>query len=370
MTRGSNPLFQANFTQDCTTRDPSTMDVMETQDEPKRGKQTAKYRRRECRECHDDGEACDGKRGPPLKCSRCTARGSKCLPNQDWAFEGECCNCSMVCIVSPETAMFRCPRCKELTRRDSNDEVSEDEAAHPVDVGSYTQPFISFVSDNPTIFHAVSAVCKRLASEGFTKLFERDSWKEILTRGGKYFFERNGSSVIALVVGEEYESGNGASVIASHIDALSTRLKPIPTLSTKAGYVQLGVAPYAGALNNTWWDRDLGIGGRVLVKDSKSGKIETKLVKLGWPIARIPTLAPHFGMASDISHANKETQMVPIIGLDSTDVDEEKSNENRKASLLGGAGAFTATQPERLVKAIAGEMNIKDCKYSLFSAKL
>ena len=183
-----------------------------------------------------------------------------------------------------------------------------------------------------------------------------------LSKGGKYFFERNGSSVIAFVVGENYEPGNGASIIASHIDALTTRLKPIPTLSTKAGFVQLGVAPYAGALNNTWWDRDLGIGGRVLVKNSETGKIESKLVKLGWPIARIPTLAPHFGAAADVSNPNKETEMVPIIGLESTDSDGE-SDDDRRSSILGGAGTFTATQPERLVKAIAGEMNIQDCKY-------
>lgn len=44
----------------------------------------------------------------------------------------------------------------------------------------------------------------------------------------------------------------------------------------------LGVAPYAGALNRTWFDRDLGIGGRVLVKQS-DGKIATRLVKLSWP---------------------------------------------------------------------------------------
>lgn len=72
-------------------------------------------------------------------------------------------------------------------------------------------------------------------------------------------------------------------MIAGHVDALTARLKPISTRTTKAGYVQLGVAPYAGALNSTWWDRDLGIGGRVLVKDGTTGKIETKLVKLGWP---------------------------------------------------------------------------------------
>ena len=246
-------------------------------------------------------------------------------------------------------------------------QLSRKEKKPLVDVDSYTQPFLSFISENPTTFHAVEAVCKRLTSNGFTTLSERDSWKGKLSRGGRYCFTRNGSSVIAFVVGENYKAGNGASVIASHIDALTTRVKPISTLSTKAGYVQLGIAPYAGALNNTWWDRDLGIGGRVLVKNSTSGKIETKLVKLGWPIARIPTLAPHFGAAADLSHPNKETEMVPIIGLDSADSEDTSLDKQQNFKVLGGASIFTATQPQRLVRAIAGELNIQDCKRHILS---
>ena len=72
-------------------------------------------------------------------------------------------------------------------------------------------------------------------------------------------------------------------MVGGHVDALTARLKPVSNKPTAAGYFQLGVAPYAGGLNATWWDRDLGIGGRVVVKDSKTGKITTKLVKLGWP---------------------------------------------------------------------------------------
>ena len=182
----------------------------------------------------------------------------------------------------------------------------------------YTKPFLDFISSNPTVFHAVAAVSDYLESAGFKRLSEHDSWNGI-QKGGKYFVERNGSSLIAFTVGKKYNPGNGASVIAAHIDALTTRLKPLSELPTKAGYIQLGVAPYAGALNGTWWDRDLGVGGRVLVRNSETGKIEKRLVKLDWPIARIPTLAPHFGQAAHMDGANKETEMVPIIGLDHSD---------------------------------------------------
>ena len=237
-------------------------------------------------------------------------------------------------------------------------------AAASIKPEAYTQPFLSFISNNPTVFHAVDYFSKQLSSHGFTKLSERDLWIDKLEKGGKYFYDRNGSGLIAFTIGSAYESGNGVAIIASHIDALSARLKPISAKSTKAGYVQLGIAPYAGGLNQTWIDRDLGIGGRVLLKDEKSGKISIKLVKLDWPIARIPSLAPHFGIAAE-GQANKETRMVPIVGLDNTGIGEkEVVQEEGRASKLGGAGTFVSTQPARLVKAIAGEMGIQNCKRS------
>lgn len=226
------------------------------------------------------------------------------------------------------------------------------------DADFYCRPFCDFISNNPTAFHTVDFLAGELKAAGFKKLSERDTWT--LERGGKYFVERNGSSMIAFAVGERYEPGNGVAMIAGHIDALCAKLKPISNLRTNAGYVQLGVAPYA-TLNNTWWDRDLGIGGRVLVKES-SGRIISKLVKLPYPIARIPTLAPHFGVPTYGPH-NPETQMVPIIGLDNSESSFSAvscESEYNASSILGGAGSFASTQPPRLVKAIAGELRIND----------
>lgn len=80
-------------------------------------------------------------------------------------------------------------------------------------------------------------------------------------------------------------------MIAGHIDALTAKLKPVSNKPNKAGYVQLGVAQYAGALNETWWDRDLTIGGRVIVKD-ENGKTSTKLVKFDWPSEQFFTYRP------------------------------------------------------------------------------
>lgn len=222
------------------------------------------------------------------------------------------------------------------------------------DPSLYTLPYLKFMTENPTVFHAVDAFTKKLEKHGYEYLSERKLWD--IKPGGKYYTKRNDSSFIAFAVGKNYRPGNGFGIVAGHVDAITTKLKPISKVPNKAGYIQLGVAPYAGGLNSTWWDRDLGIGGRVLVKTS-SGKIETKLVNLGWPIARVPTLAPHFGAAAQ-GPFNKETQMVPIVGIDNSDLYPEQRKDGPESKIK--AGTFAATQPPKLVEVISGKLGIQD----------
>lgn len=245
---------------------------------------------------------------------------------------------------SPEVCVLRAPEQKASFQQATRDNAAK-----------YTKPFCEFLTDNPTVFHAVSAMKKDLKDAGWTELSERDSWN--IKPSGSYFVERNGSSLIAFSVGANYKSGNGAAILAGHVDALTARLKPISTVPNKAGYLQLGVAPYAGGLNSTWWDRDLGIGGRVQIK--QGDKIVTKLVKLEWPIARIPTLAPHFGAAAQ-GPFNPETQMVPIIGLDTTSAGPYQDVEpfSQPSLLRGSVGSFVHTQPPALVKIIVEALDL------------
>ena len=230
---------------------------------------------------------------------------------------------------------------------------------------SYTQPFCDFMTANPTVYHAVAAVAAKLEAHGYKRLSERDSWSSALKPGGKYFFDRNGSGLVAFAIGADYAAGHGAAVIGAHIDALTARLKPVSTKPTRQGYEQLGVAHYGGALSDLWQDRDLGIAGRVFVRDPDGGKVEMRLVKLGWPIARIPSIAPHFGLRPE-GQPNRETRMTPIIGVDNGGLHggAKKANAETETdgtgTMLGSAGAFVATQPPKLVKMIAGEIGVQD----------
>lgn len=54
------------------------------------------------------------------------------------------------------------------------------------------------------------------------------------------------------------------------------KLKPVSKAS-KAGFLQLSTQPYGGGLWHTWFDRDLGVAGRAIVKRGE-GKYSHELV--------------------------------------------------------------------------------------------
>lgn len=194
----------------------------------------------------------------------------------------------------------------------------------------YAQKYIDFTYKNPTIYHVVDHFADQLKSKGFKFLDERDSWSDV--GPGKYFTVRLGLLLSAFVVGNQWSPERGVGFIGSHIDSLATVLKPKLIKADKDGYQLLGIAPYSGGLSELWWDRDLAIGGRILVK-GKDGKITHKLVDSSpHPIGHIPSLAPHFGAPSQ-GPFNKETQAIPVVGFGHKK--DDPTDEEKQAPLYG-----------------------------------
>ncbi|OBT62313.1 hypothetical protein VE03_09050 [Pseudogymnoascus sp. 23342-1-I1] len=172
--------------------------------------------------------------------------------------------------------------------------------------------FLDFVGSSPTPFHAVQSAIQRLEVAGFKPIQERESWSTTLQPGGKYYLTRNGSSIVAFAIGKKWRSGNPIAMIGAHTDSPTLRLKPV-SKKTNLGFLQVGVETYGGGIWHTWFDRDLSIAGRVMVKDAE-GNFVQKLVKVDRPIVRIPTLAIHLDRSSEFN-PNKETELFPIAGL-------------------------------------------------------
>jgi aminopeptidase I len=93
--------------------------------------------------------------------------------------------------------------------------------------------------------------------------------------------------MMAFQISDDYRAPQPFTISAAHIDALCMKVKPYSKLGDKGGWDRIGVAPYAGGgasqswdgSFSTWWDRDLGCAGRVLIKGD-NGKVVEKLVQL------------------------------------------------------------------------------------------
>ena len=176
---------------------------------------------------------------------------------------------------------------------------------------------MQFLDACPEPFHVVKTVISSLSSAGFVAINEGESWREKgqLKAGGKYYFTRNGSSIVAFIVGGKYKPGNGFKVLGAHTDSPNLRLKPRSKKSSN-GVVQLNVECYGGGLWHTWFDRDLSIAGRVILRDpTDPNKFSHRLVKIDRSILRIPNLCIHLKSQKEREAfaVNSEDHLMPIL---------------------------------------------------------
>lgn len=153
--------------------------------------------------------------------------------------------------------------------------------APSLNIKTAANDFLSFVNASPTPFHAVRSVKDRLTKAGFEEIKERDSWSSTCVPGGKYYLTRNGSTVIAFAIGKKWRPGNPVAMLGAHTDSPCPKIKPVSKKQGE-GFLQVGVETYGGGLWHTWFDRDLGVAGRVMVRES-GGKIVQKLVHIDKP---------------------------------------------------------------------------------------
>lgn len=159
----------------------------------------------------------------------------------------------------------------------------------------------------PTPYHTVEYLAQLASLAGFVEYDETDQW--LVEPGEKVIIRRDGSIILA-VLGTKPLAQTGIRLIGAHTDSPTYKIRPNPM--HQAGQMQLlNVEPYGGILHESWFDRDLTVAGRVVLKD---GHIE--LVHLDYPCARIAHLAIHLTDREQKATAfNPHTKARPIWGM-------------------------------------------------------
>ncbi|WP_031072094.1 M18 family aminopeptidase [Streptomyces sp. NRRL S-118] len=170
----------------------------------------------------------------------------------------------------------------------------------------HTDDLMTFLAASPSPYHAVANTADRLEKAGFEQLDETAAWDG--TAGGKYVIRAG--AIIAWYVPEGAAPHTPFRIIGAHTDSPNLRVKPRPD-SGAHGWRQVAVETYGGTLLNTWLDRDLGLAGRLTLRDGTH-----RLVNVDRPLLRVPQLAIHLDrQANEGLKLDRQRHMQPIWGL-------------------------------------------------------
>jgi len=173
-----------------------------------------------------------------------------------------------------------------------------------------TSSLLEFLAGSPTAAHSVEQTRNILDSNGFKELKECNEWA--LRPGDRFYVVRSGTSIVAGILGMTSPSKNGFRIVGAHTDAPGFRVKPDPERTTDS-LTTLGVEVYGGPILSTWFDRDLGIAGKLVLGGER--KLETRLFDLRRPLCRMTTPAVHLNRTvnKDGFKVNEEENLPPIL---------------------------------------------------------
>ncbi|MGV0716233.1 M18 family aminopeptidase [Mycolicibacterium sp. XJ662] len=192
------------------------------------------------------------------------------------------------------------------------------------------QGLCEFIDASPSPFHVCATVAERLRSAGFRELGEGDGWPPAASgesssaasgesssaasgessSAGRFFSVRAGS----LIAWQTGAPDAPFRIVGAHTDSPNLRVKEHPDRFV-AGWQVVALQPYGGAWLNSWLDRDLGISGRLSVRDGN--RLVHPLVRIDEAILRVPQLAIHLAEDRKAVELNPQRHVNAVWGVGS-----------------------------------------------------
>lgn len=175
-----------------------------------------------------------------------------------------------------------------------------------MDTPDHLDDLLDYLDASPSPWHAATSAIGRLSAAGATPLLATERWAELPDIG----FVAVGASVVAFRRAADPSPTSPFRIIGAHTDSPCLRVKPRPDTGGN-GWRQLAVEVYGGVLLNSWLDRDLGVAGRVVLRDGS-----TVDVAIDEAVCRVPQLAIHLDREVNERglQLDKQQHLTPVWG--------------------------------------------------------
>jgi aspartyl aminopeptidase len=174
------------------------------------------------------------------------------------------------------------------------------------------------LEDGKTPFQVVEFGRQYLQNLGFEELNYKKRFEVV--PNGSYYVSPYPSALFAFHIGnavtaESMQNDTKVKIAMAHTDFPCFKIKSQPEYVTKK-YLQANVEPYGGMIKSTWFDRPLGIAGKVVLAGESVYDPKVVLFDSKRPLFVIPSLAPHLDREANKNRDyDMQQELQPIVGM-------------------------------------------------------
>lgn len=174
------------------------------------------------------------------------------------------------------------------------------------------------LEEGKTPFQVVEFGRKYLQELGYMELDHKKRFTVV--PDGNYYVSPYPSALFAFHIGNEVtaasmQEDSKVKIAMAHTDFPCFKIKSHPEYVTKK-YLQANVEPYGGMIKSTWFDRPLGIAGKVVLEGEVVYQPKVVVFDSSRPLFVIPSLAPHLDRdANKGREYDMQQELQPIVGM-------------------------------------------------------
>ncbi len=166
-----------------------------------------------------------------------------------------------------------------------------------------------------TPFHVIDYMKKKLVMEsGYQECNLNEQL--VLEETGRYYVNLYDTNACAFRIGKNITKQPVIRIAMAHSDYPCFQIKPNPTVKGEHA-MKFNVEIYGGINQKAWFDRPLGVAGRIVTKGEDAFSPSTLLYKSAYPMCVIPSLAIHMDRELNKKGVvDVAKELVPIVALE------------------------------------------------------